>query len=228
MNAVDLDPLKRIAAEKALDYVVDGMVVGIGTGSTADHFIRGLAQRRMNVVCVPTSLRSEKLAKQLGLRVESLVSHPSLDLDVDGADEIDPSFNLIKGGGGAHTSEKRVAEKSKLFVVIADYTKLVPKLGKFPVAIEFMESKKEGVEEALKALGGVPVLRRGFVTDRNNLIFDVRFNIQNPKNLEEEINAVSGVVENGIFACRRADVVIVGEGDEAHIVQKKDGSRHFK
>jgi ribose 5-phosphate isomerase A len=225
MTGADAGSSKRVAAEKALEYVKDGMVVGLGTGSTAEHFIRGLAKLKPKVVCVPTSLWSEKLARELGLKVEPLSAHPRIDLDVDGADEIDPQFNLIKGGGGAHTSEKRVAEKSKLFIVIADSSKLVKQLGKFPVAVEFDASKKDSVKEALSALGGVPVLREGFVSDRGNLIFDVRFNVQNPKKLEEEIDAISGVVENGIFARRRPEVVIIGEGAQAGIISRKDGKR---
>jgi ribose 5-phosphate isomerase A len=225
MTGADADSSKRIAAEKALEYVKDGMVVGLGTGSTAEYFIQGLAKLKLKVVCVPTSLRSEKLAKQLGLVVDSLEAHPRIDLDVDGADEIDQQFNLIKGGGGAHTTEKRVAEKSTVFIVIADHSKLVTQLGKFPVAVEFEASKKGSVGEHLRALGGIPVLREGFVTDRGNLIFDVRFNIQNPKKLEEEIDAISGVVENGIFARRRPEIVILGEGAQAGIIARKDGKK---
>jgi ribose 5-phosphate isomerase A len=225
MTGIDADSSKRAAAKKALEYVEDGMVLGLGTGSTAEYFIQGLAKLKPKVVCVSTSLRTTKLARALGLNVESIEAHPRIDLDVDGADEIDPQFNLIKGGGGAHTTEKRVAEKSELFIVIADYNKLVEQLGKFPVAVELEAKKREHVEKQLRALGGNPVLRVGFLTDRGNIILDVRFNIQNPKKLEEEIDAIFGVVENGIFARRRPEIVILGEGTEAGIIVRKDGKK---
>lgn len=221
-----LEALKKAAAEKAIEFIGDDMVVGLGTGSTAEYFVRRLAELKPKVVCVPTSLRTAEIAQRLGLVVESSDVHEKVDVDVDGADEIDPELNLIKGGGGAHTNEKKVAFKSRIFVVVADYTKLVQKLGGFPVPVEVHKDAADVVSVALRSLGGLPRLREGFVTDLGNIIFDTKFNIKNPKKLEEEINSIAGVVDNGIFAKRRPDFVLVGEDAGVRVIERKNGKKY--
>ena len=216
----DLDLSKQAAAAKALDHICDGMVVGLGTGSTAEHFVRLLSEKKLDIVSVATSDHIDSLARSYGIKTAKLEDYDFLDVDVDGADEIDPDFNLIKGGGGAHTSEKRVAEKSRLFVVIADHTKFVDSLGAFPVAVEFEPEYRSDVEDALLGLGGGPVVREGFVSDRGNMIFDTSFDIVDPLLLEVAINKIEGVVENGIFAKRRPEIVIIAEGEDLKVLRR--------
>lgn len=223
MGEQDVERSKKAAAEKAAEYIRDGMVVGLGTGSTAEYFIKKLAEKRLDIVVIPTSKRSEALAERLGMKLASIDGYDELDVDVDGADEIGPEFNLIKGGGGAHTSEKRVAEKAKKFIVIADYSKMVEKLGCFPVAVEVEPSKKDSVTKKLVSLGGKPLLREGFVTDRGNIIIDTKFKIENPRGLENLLNLIPGVIENGIFSRRRPEIVILGRRDKVEVLKRKNG-----
>jgi ribose 5-phosphate isomerase A len=206
------DAYKKAAAEAALAYVEPGMIVGIGTGSTANHFIDLLAAG--GIAIEGTVASSEASAERLrghGLRVLDLDEAGTLGLYVDGADEANRALELIKGGGGALTREKIVAEASEKFVCIADDSKLVETLGAFPLPVEVIPMARGLVTRRLSALGGEPRLREGFVTDNGNLILDVHgLTIAAPGELESEINQIPGVVTVGIFAQRGADVLILG------------------
>lgn len=223
MNKQDLS--KKTAGYAAVEYVRDGMVVGLGTGSTVKYFVEGLAEKvreeEFDLTCIPTSVAVERLAVSLGLSVSNLVEHPRVDLDVDGADEVDPRFNLIKGGGGALTREKIVAESSEKFFVVVDESKIVRRLGVFPVAVEVLSFAEGKVVRELRDLGGFPRKREGFVSDNGNIILDVKFNIVCPEKLEEEINSLSGVVENGLFAKRKPEKVLVGVGGKVSLLERE-------
>ncbi len=206
------DQMKEAAAEAALQYVRAGMTVGVGTGSTAAFFVAALARRRDEVAAAVASSEATAAAlRAAGIAVVDLAAVSSLPLYVDGADEVDPEQRLIKGGGGAHTREKAVATAARLFVCIVDETKLAHRLGGVPVPVEVEPDAVETVLARLAELGGAPSVRAGFVTDGGNAILDVTgLDLADPERLEVAIDAVPGVVENGIFARRRADVVIVG------------------
>jgi len=223
---MNLKQSKKTAAGKALDYVRDGMVVGLGTGSTANYFIEFLSWKikgeNLNLIAISTSKRTDEVAKKLGIGLSNLNQHPQLDLDVDGADEIDPEFNLIKGGGGAHTMEKRIAMAAKKFIVIADSGKLVDRLER-AVPVEVSPSARESVEQELRRIGGNPQLRENFLTDMGNLILDTKFKIDDPLKLESELNSIPGVVDNGIFARRRPEIVIIGYGENVKILERQNG-----
>lgn len=210
------DEMKRAAAEAALAYVEPGMTVGIGTGSTANHFIDLLAER-MKARIEGTVASSEASAERLrghGIPVLDLNSVGTLPLYVDGADEANRYLQLIKGGGGALTREKIVAGASEKFVCIADESKLVDVLGAFPLPVEVIPMARSFVARQLTRLGGQPVLREGFTTDNGNLILDVHnLKIMEPEKLETQINQIPGVVTVGIFAHRPADVLILGGKD---------------
>lgn len=209
---MSLDDYKKAAALAALDYVEPGMVVGIGTGSTANHFIDALAKIKHKIDgTVASSEASAKRLKGHGIEVMDLNATGDLSLYVDGADESNRRLHLIKGGGGALTREKIVAGASKKFVCIADHTKKVDILGKFPLPIEVIPMARSFVARQVVKLGGNPVLRQGFTTDNGNLILDVHgMQIAEPTKLEAELNNIPGVVTNGIFAIRPADVLILG------------------
>ena len=199
------------AAEAALREVADGQVLGVGTGSTVAIFVGLLGKKAkeegLDLLCVPTSYQSAYLVVENGLRLTTLDEHPNLDLAVDGADEIDSDLNLIKGGGAALTKEKVVDSSAKRFVVIADSTKLVFRLGKFPLPVEILPFARSRVLRALAGMGCNPRLRDGgdrkdgpLVTDNGNFIVDAAFGeIRDPKLLELEIKRVPGVVEVGLF-----------------------------
>lgn len=225
MNKASTELLKKAAGEKAVEFVEGGMVLGLGTGSTVKYFIEKLAEevRResLDIVAIPTSVETEKLADSLKIPLSNLNEYPLVDLDVDGADEVDSRFNLIKGGGGAHTREKIVAMASKEFIVIVDNSKIVDKIGSFPVPVEVLPFSKNFVRKEIQRLGGLAKLREGFMTDNNNIIFDARFNIINPGKLECDLNNIPGVIENGVFAHRRPEKVIVA-GDKGIRVLKRD------
>ena len=204
---------KRLAAVKAIDYVEDGMIVGVGTGSTVAYFIDALAPWRDRIAgAVSSSEQSTARLKSHGIEVIDLNSAGTLSLYVDGADECDPHKRLIKGGGAALTREKIIAEASKTFVCIVDPSKQVPILGKFPLPVEVIPMARSLVaRELLRISGGQPVWRDGVVTDNGNLILDVHnLSIVDPAGLEREINQIPGVVSVGLFARRPADIVIVG------------------
>jgi ribose 5-phosphate isomerase A len=206
------DEMKKAAAQAALSYVETGTVIGIGTGSTANHFIDLLAGIKGKIEgTVASSVASAERLKKHGIPVFDLNAVGDLSLYVDGADESSRHLHLIKGGGGALTREKIVAAASKTFVCIADETKLVDVLGKFPLPIEVIPMARSYVARQIVKLGGQPVLREGFTTDNGNLILDVHnLKIMNPVELEGKLNNIVGVVTNGLFALRPADVLILG------------------
>ncbi|SIT66557.1 ribose-5-phosphate isomerase [Ectothiorhodosinus mongolicus] len=208
----DSDTYKKAAAEAALEYVKDDMVVGIGTGSTANHFIDLLAAMKGRIEgAVASSEVSAERLRGHGIPVLDLNAVGPLPLYVDGADEATEHLHLIKGGGGALTREKIVAAASEQFVCIADETKLVGQLGAFPLPVEVIPMARSHVGRQMLKLGGQPELRPGFTTDNGNLILDV-FNLEilNPVEMEKQINQIAGVVTVGIFAQRPADVLILG------------------
>lgn len=203
---------KQASAERALDFVQDNSVVGVGTGSTVAYFIQGLGRMKSRIEgAVSSSEQSTKLLKELGIPVFDLNATGPLDLYVDGADECDTHNRLIKGGGAALTREKIIAAASKQFVCIIDPSKLVPLLGKFPVPVEVIPMARSHVAREIVKLGGQPIWRENVVTDNGNWILDVHnWQITDPVLLESQLNQIVGVVCNGLFAARCADVVITG------------------
>jgi ribose 5-phosphate isomerase A len=212
---MDADAKKKAAALAALEYVEDATVVGVGTGSTVNHFIAHLAGRRHRIAgAVSSSEASSRLLKDAGIDVRSLNDTGDLPLYVDGADEATRHLALIKGGGGALTREKIVASAARRFVCIVDDSKLVDVLGRFPLPVEVIPMARSLVARKLVAMGGKPVLRQGFRTDNGNEILDVHnLAITDPAALEGEIGLLAGVVEVGIFARRGADVLLVAGDD---------------
>ena len=204
--------MKKAAAQAALAYVETGTIIGIGTGSTANHFIDLLAGIKGRIEgTVASSVASAERLKKHGIPVFDLNAVGDLSLYVDGADESSRHLHLIKGGGGALTREKIVAAASKKFICIADESKLVDVLGKFPLPVEVIPMARSYVARQIVKLGGQPVLREGFTTDNGNLILDVHnLKIMNPVELEAKLNNIVGVVTNGLFALRPADVLILG------------------
>lgn len=208
------DQAKRAAAEAALAYIEPGEVLGVGTGSTVNHFIDLIAERRLHhdiPGAVSSSNASTERLKKVGIPVLDLNRTGTLSIYVDGADEANQHLQLIKGGGAALTREKIVAAASRKFVCIADESKLVGVLGKFPLPVEVIPMAQSYIGRELARLGGKPVLRDGVTTDNGNVIIDVHnLSIVDPIKLEAEINALAGVVCVGLFAKRPADVLILG------------------
>jgi len=206
------DEQKRAAAEAALAYVPEGSVLGVGTGSTVNHFIAALARRRIPIAgAVSSSAASSRLLSAAGIDVVDLNATGDLDVYIDGADEATRHLALIKGGGAALTREKIVAAASRRFVCIVDRSKLVDVLGRFPLPVEVIPMARSYVARQLVRLGGQPVLREGVTTDNGNAILDVHnLKITDPPALESEINQIAGVVANGLFARRGADLLLVG------------------
>lgn len=199
---------KQAAAKAALSHIEDGMILGVGTGSTVNCLIELLPQVNLKGA-VSSSKATEDKLRMLGIEIYDLNSVGELDLYIDGADEIDGFGNMIKGGGGALTREKIVAAASKSFVCMVDDSKIVQKLGKFPVAIEVLPQARSYVARELVKLGGEPVYREGFVTDYGNIILDTyNLAINDPKALEEQLNNIVGVVCNGIFAHQSATIML--------------------
>ncbi len=209
---MNTDSMKQIAAEAALDYIEIGDVVGVGTGSTANAFIDLLPRIKGKIDgTVASSQATEDRLRQYGFSVLNLNRTGPLPIYVDGADEATQNNHLIKGGGGALTREKIVAAASEKFVCIVDKTKLVDVLGEFPLAIEVIPLAQSLVSRAVIKLGGQPELRAGFTTDNGNIIIDVRnLDLKDATTVESTLNNITGVVCNGIFAKRPADVLIVG------------------
>ncbi len=205
------DEQKKQAAEAALAYIKDDSIVGVGTGSTVNFFIEFLAGIKHRIEgAVSSSLATEALLKNYHIPVLSLNSANELPVYVDGADEATKYLHLIKGGGGALTREKIVAAASKKFICIIDETKLVYVLGTFPLPIEVIPMAQSYVAREIVKLGGQPILREGFTTDNGNIILDVHnLSILKPVELEEEFNKLAGVVTNGLFAQRPADILLV-------------------
>ncbi|KGY13778.1 ribose 5-phosphate isomerase [Vibrio tubiashii] len=213
------DEMKKEAGWAALKYVEKDSIVGVGTGSTVNHFIDALATMKDDIKgAVSSSEASTEKLKGLGIDVFDCNEVDKLDIYVDGADEINPARDMIKGGGAALTREKIVAAISEKFVCIVDNTKAVDVLGEFPLPVEVIPMARSYVARELVKLGGDPAYREGVITDNGNVILDVHnMKINDPKALEDKINAIAGVVTVGLFAHRGADVVITGTPEGAKI-----------
>jgi ribose 5-phosphate isomerase A len=225
------DELKKAAALAALDYIDDHIIVGVGTGSTVNHFIDGLAGRRDRIRgAVSSSEASSARLAAHGIRLYDLNEVDGLPVYVDGADEIDHRFAMIKGGGGALTREKIVAAVASRFVCICDASKRVATLGQYPLPVEVVPMARAHVARQLAHLGGRPTLREGFVTDNGNLILDVHgLVIDDPIALETTLNQIVGIVTNGLFACRGADLLLLaGAGGVQRLAPAADGSDRNK
>ncbi|MDP3330719.1 MAG: ribose-5-phosphate isomerase RpiA [Methylococcaceae bacterium] len=210
------DELKQKVAQAALKYIKDVPIIGVGTGSTVNHFIDYLADFRGQIEgAVSSSESSTQRLKKLGIPVLDLNAVGPLEVYIDGADEVNPQKHLIKGGGGALTREKIIAAASKTFVCIVDENKCVDILGAFPLPVEVVPMARSYVARELVKLGGQPVWRENYITDNHNEILDVHnLSILEPKKLEAIINNITGVVTVGIFAERPADIVLIGKGTE--------------
>lgn len=206
------DEMKKAAALAALDFVKRDTIVGVGTGSTVNYFIDALATMEQDIIgAVSSSEASTERLKKHGIEVFDLNSVSKLDIYVDGADEINDDNAMIKGGGAALTREKIVAAVANEFVCIVDESKLVRHLGEFPLPVEVIPMARSYVAREIVKLGGSPVYREGVVTDNGNVILDVYdMKIAQPRQLEEQLNAIVGVVTNGLFAHRGADHVVIG------------------
>ena len=210
--------VKRLAAEKAVEQVEDGMVVGLGTGSTAYWAILKLASRikeGLNIKAVATSNRSEELARDNGIPIVSFSEISQIDIDIDGADEVDDENNLIKGGGGALLREKIIASNSTIFLVVVDESKIKNNLGNFPLPVEIIPFAENLTLQKLVALGCKPVIRtennHQYITDNGNLIADCQFDkISAPEDLNRKIHMIPGVVETGLFTKTMVHKVIIG------------------
>ena len=209
------DTLKQQVAQAALEYVPEGQIIGVGTGSTANFFIDGLAGMRERIRgAVASSDASARRLAGHGIRLFDLNEVEELPVYVDGADEIDASFAMIKGGGAALTREKIVSAVARRFVCIADASKKVEVLGRFPLPVEVIPLARAQVSRAIALLGGRPVWREGVVTDNGNVIIDVHdLQITEPLKLEESLNQIVGVVTSGLFAHRPADVLLLGTAE---------------
>lgn len=205
------DQLKRQAAEAALDYIEPNTIVGVGTGSTVNYFIDALATRKHDIEgAVSSSEASTARLKAHGIEVFELNNVADLPVYVDGADEIDEHLRMVKGGGGALTREKIIAAVADKFICIADESKVVGRLGNFPVPVEVIPIARSYVAREIVKLGGDPVWRQGFVTDNGNVILDIHnFDILDPVQLEQQLNSIVGVVTNGLFANRGANLAII-------------------
>ncbi len=204
--------MKQAVAKAAIEHVVPGTIIGVGTGSTANFFIDELAKIKGKIDgTVASSVASADRLKAHGIEVFDLNSVNEISVYIDGADESNRHLHLIKGGGGALTREKIVAAASKKFVCIADESKLVDVMGKFPLPVEVIPMARSYVAREIVKLGGEPVLRDNFTTDNGNVILDVHnLEIMNPVQLEEKLNHLTGVVTNGLFAIRPADILLLG------------------
>jgi ribose 5-phosphate isomerase A len=207
------DQQKRLAAEAALDFIESGEVIGVGTGSTVNFFIDAIVKVKGKIDgVVSSSDASTERLQAIGLKVLDLNRTGDLSLYVDGADEATKNLHLIKGGGGALTREKIVASASRRFVCIVDGSKVSPYLGSFPLPVEVLPMAQSLVARKLIKMGGQPELRAGFTTDNGNVILDVKgLDLTDPRSMESKINLLAGVVDNGIFAERPADILLVGD-----------------
>ena len=232
----EVDPVKLMKQEvgkAAADRVQSGSIVGLGTGSTTAYTIQFLGDRLKsgelkNIIGIPTSFQAEVLAKQYGIPLTTLDAVDHIDIAIDGADEVDPHKNLIKGGGAAHTREKIVDYLADQFIVVVDISKMVERLGSsFPVPVEVIPMAIAPVMRAIEKLGGKPELRMGVrkagpvITDQGNMVVDVKFDtIDNPSDLEKTLNNIPGVLENGIFV-GVTDLVLVGEVQDGQPVVRE-------
>jgi ribose 5-phosphate isomerase A len=205
---------KEAAGRRAATYVMDGMRVGLGTGSTVHFTIVALGERQPDITCTATSRQTHELAASLGLRVVEPDEIGHLDLTVDGADEVDPDFNLTKGGGGAHTREKIVAQMSDRFIVVVDQSKLVDHLGPFGTPLEVLDFAPRVVAARVAALGATEVITRQARSDNDNLLMDAHFGrIDDPGRLAAQLAAVPGLVEHGLFAGSSVERIVVAGPD---------------
>ncbi|KAE8176224.1 ribose-5-phosphate isomerase RpiA [Photobacterium carnosum] len=216
------DEMKKAAGWAALEYVTKDSIVGVGTGSTVNHFIDALATRKEEIKgAVSSSVASTERLEQIGITVFDANEVASLDIYVDGADEVNAQFDMIKGGGAALTREKIVAAIAEKFICIVDNTKQVDVLGQFPLPVEVIPMARSFIGRELVKLGGDPVYREGVITDNGNIIIDVyNMAITDPKAMEDSINALPGVVTVGLFAHRGADVLLVGSPEGTKIIEK--------
>lgn len=215
------DEMKKAAALKALEFVQQDSIVGVGTGSTVNYFIDALATMKNDIEgAVSSSEESSKRLKAHGIEVFSLNDVSEIDIYIDGADEITKHMHMIKGGGAALTREKIVAAVAKTFVCICDDSKQVPVLGKFPLPVEVIPMARSYVARELVKLGGDPVYRQGVTTDNGNVILDVHnLDITDPITLENSINGLVGVVTNGLFANRGANILVLGTPSGVNIIK---------
>ncbi len=207
------DEMKQAVAKAAIDYVIPGTIIGVGTGSTANYFIDELAKIKGKIEgTVASSVASAERLKAHGIHVFDLNAVDGISIYVDGADEANKHLHLIKGGGGALTREKIVAAASDKFICIADESKLVNRLGRFPLPVEVIPMARSLVaREIIKQVGGEPVLREGFTTDNGNIIIDIHnLDIMEPVKTEQLLNGITGVVTNGLFAIKPATVLLLG------------------
>ena len=209
------DRKKKNAAKIAIDYVKNNSIIGVGTGTTINFFIEELGKNKGLIDgAISTSVATEKLLREQHIPVLPLNSVIDLPIYIDGADEVTHNKHLIKGGGGALTREKIVAAASKQFVCIIDDSKLVPLLGSFPLPVEVIPMAQSYVAREIAKLGGQPELRQDFLTDNGNIILDIHnLKIENPSELENQLNQITGVVTNGLFAKRPADTLIIATDD---------------
>ena len=216
---------KKQVAEAALEYVDDHRIIGVGTGSTVNHFIDALAGMKAQIeATVSSSEASTERLKAHGIPVFDLNAVDHIPVYIDGADESDSGLNLIKGGGGALTREKIIAAVAETFVCIADESKKVPVLGNFPLPVEVIPMARSYVAREIVKLGGDPVYREGFVTDNGNIILDIHnMQIAEPKRLERTLNSIVGVVTNGLFADRGADILLLA-GEDGVTTYKASGN----
>lgn len=216
------DKMKQQVAEAALKYVVKNTIIGVGTGSTANFFIDALATMSADIIgAVASSVATAERLAGHNIKVFDLNEVDNIAVYIDGADEADADLNLIKGGGGALTREKIVAAVADKFICIADESKLVEVLGVFPLPIEIIPMAQKYIERQIIAtIGGKPVLREGFTTDNGNLILDVHnLKITDPKTVEGQLDSITGVVTNGLFAKRGADILLLGAENGVKIIE---------
>ena len=218
MDKAQQDALKKAAGIEAAKLIQNGMIAGLGTGSTVrflvDELGRRVKEEGLEFTGVTTSRRTQEQAEGYGIKIVDIDDVDHIDVTIDGADEVDKNFNGIKGGGAALLWEKIVATNSNKIVWIVDESKVVDTIGKFPLPVEVIPMAREHVARQLARLGGTPVLREGFVTDNGNVILDVKgLSITDPKGLEAQINQITGVVTNGLFALRPANLLLLGTPD---------------
>ena len=220
-NSMTQDELKKQVAQSALEYIKGQSIIGVGTGSTVNFFIDMLADYKDDIeAAVSSSEATTERLKGVGINVIELNEAGTIEVYVDGADEVDPNKKLIKGGGGAQTREKIIAAASKKFVCIVDNTKTVDVLGKFPLPVEVIPMARSYVAREMVKLGGQPVWRENYITDNGCEILDVHnLEILNPMELERIVNDIVGVVTVGLFAQRAADIVLIGNGNKVDTIK---------
>jgi ribose 5-phosphate isomerase A len=231
------DELKQKAGFRAAEFVESGMVVGLGTGSTTEHAVKRIAKRLKagelkNIVGIPSSVRTEKLAQELNIPLVGFDTHPQIDITIDGADEVDPDLNLIKGGGGALLREKVVAQASIRNIIIIDDSKLVAKLGTgWALPIEVIPFARHTEEGFLSTIGGSVTLRKKddgmpYRTDQNNVLLDANFGpMDDPFRLAAQLNERAGIVEHGLFLGLATDVLVARHGDVEHLTRRSQGKK---